>query len=485
MCAVWRDNDKKGIDLPCSEVDAVMCTATQMGESACPVCETAANSSAGYFARAFGESHRLAATSEAVTDALGFCPRHGAALLSQEGVSRGIVRVFRNVIPGVMPLLVEKHICAERYQRIFFAARTACPACVHIDRMVARHIARLARQLSSAPDQTTPRHLDMLCVTHMQLLAEKLKAKLRLAALAHYVDDLDDAASAMDIVHASEGEMAAGSPHDEEAMRLHALNLVAGRTAAESNSVEGAVEGALADALHRCPTLAAAIADANVCPLCIERARISQRWIQNVLASTRHAEDAWLFFPTCPEHIGAVARLGYPELTSAVATHALHIVRRQLRQRMLILIREAELRAAVAAARAAQRYKYAKQKTPKPPHLQTPKPAAPQPLRCPGCERLGIAEAHARGKFLDLLEKEKHRIAFGHGYGLCMKHFAEVYMIAPKSVVRSTLAEDQRGRLAEFARMLDEAATGHAKKGAGVSQAAPWRLELHRFCGFT
>jgi hypothetical protein len=439
-------------------------TASAREESGCPVCETAASSGADYFARAFGESRRFAASSEAVADALGFCPRHGAALLSQAGLSRGIVRVFRQVIPAVMPLLVVKHIRAEKFQRTFFAARTACPTCAHIERMVARHIARLARQFSSAPD-----YLDRLCVTHMQLLAEELKAAPRLVALAQYVDHLNAAISAMD----------SGAAPDQ-ATRMHALNLVAG-IAPEPY----AVEGMLTEALHQCPTLAASLAYAQACPLCIERARARQRWLQHIPASSRHAQDAWLFYPTCPEHIGTVARLGYPELTGAVATHALHLVRRQLHQRLLILMREAELRAAAAAARAAQRYKYAKSKTPKPPHLQTPKPAAPQPLRCPGCERLGIAEAHARGKLLDLLEKEKHRIALAHGYGLCMKHFAEVYMIAPQGVVRSALAEDQRDRLAEFARLLDEAATGPATAGVDVSQAASWRLALHRFCGFT
>ena len=447
-------------------------TVSEIEGCACSICEISANSDSDYFVRAFGESRRFAATSETVADAFGFCPLHGAALLSQEGLSRGIVRVFRNVIPSVMPSLVEKHIRAERYQRIFFAARTACPACAYDDRIVARHIARLACQFSNAPDQTTPRHLAMLCVTHMQLLAEGLKPTIRLAALAQYIDDLDETVRAMDIYNSPEGEMTAWSY--EEAILFHALNLVGGRPTPEPNPEKSA----LAEALHRCPTLAAGIADANACPLCIERARARQRWIQNVPTSARHVQDAWLFFPTCPEHIGAVARLGYPKLTTAVATHALHIVRRQLRQRVLLLIREAESRTAAAEARKAHNKRTK-------PQTENPKPVAPRTTRCPGCERLGIAEAHASGRLLELLQEEKHRIAFGRGYGLCMKHFAEVYMIAPQGVVRSILAESQRDRLAKFAHMLDEAAIGHAKKGSSVSQAAPWRLELHRFCGFT
>lgn len=45
--------------------------AADIEENVCPVCRTSANSDSDYFARAFGESRRFAATSEAVTDAVG------------------------------------------------------------------------------------------------------------------------------------------------------------------------------------------------------------------------------------------------------------------------------------------------------------------------------------------------------------------------------------------------------------------------------
>lgn len=439
----------------------------------CPVCETAANGGADYFARAFGDARRFAATAEAVVDALGFCPRHGAALLAQEGLSRGIVRVFRKVVPELMPLLREEHVRVEKYQQMFFAARTACPACAHEERIVGRHIARLARQFSPAPEALSV--MDELCAAHAQHLAEALKAAPRLRALAHYVDGMDEAARAMDELRA-EGDRDA----DREAKLAHALRLVAGRSLPEPTHDDDA----LAEALQRCPTLAAGLGDAQACPLCIERARARQRWLQHVPRSARHAQDAWLFYPTCPEHVAAAAQLGDPDLTAAVATRALHAVGRQLRQQVLVLAREADIRAAAAAARAAQRYKYARTRVPKPPHLLTPKPAAPQAVKCPWCERLGIAEAHARVRFLDLLENDRHRSAYAQGYGLCMKHFAEVYVIAPRGAVRSVLAETQRDRLALFARLLDAVVHRHAEGEPAVSEAAPWRLELQRFCGF-
>lgn len=453
-------------------VDAASDAAPQEAQ-ACPVCVSAAEGGADYFARAFGDPRRLAVTTEAVVDALGFCPRHGAALLAQEGLWRGIARVFRKVVPEVMPLLLEENVRVEKYQQMFFAARTACPACAHEERMAGRHIARLARHFSPAPEALSV--MDALCAAHAQRLAEALKAAPRLRALAHYVDGMDAAAHAMD-----ELRMAADGDADREARVAHALRLVAGRSLAEPTPDDGA----LAEALQRCPSLAASLGDGHACPLCIGRARARQRWLQHVPPSARHAQDAWLFYPTCPEHVAAAAQLGHPDLTAAVATRALHVVGRQLRQQVLVLTREAEIRAAAAAARAAQRYKYARTRVPKPPHLLTPRPAAPQPVKCPWCERFGIAEAHARVRFLDLLEKDRHRAAYAEGYGLCMKHFAEVYVIAPRGAVRSTLAETQRDRLTGFERLLDAVVHCQGEEAAVASPAAPWRLELRRFCGF-
>jgi hypothetical protein len=102
---------------------------------------------------------------------------------------------------------------------------------------------------------------------------------------------------------------------------------------------------------------------------------------------------------------------------------------------------------------------------------------------CPGCERLFVAEAHAGVRLIDLLHAKKHRDAFEHGYGLCMKHFAQVYLIAPKGVIRSTLLLDQDRRLVEFKQQLETIRQSPPEDLRMQGTPAPWAPGLRRFRG--
>jgi hypothetical protein len=466
----------KGIDLPGSRVNTVNSTATETAEYACPVCETLANSDADYFTRAFGDSRRFAATSEAVTDTLGFCTRHGATLLSQEHLSRGIFHVFRDVIPRMVPLMAEKHLYEDRVQQVFFGASSACPACAYGDRTAARHAGRLARHFSRARDQTERGRLESLCFRHFAILAGELKPEIRIAALTQYADTLDDAARTTETLLQSGGALDARALEDGAGALHHALDLIAGRP------VPGPYPDgdALAEALQCCPTLTEGIAYPKACPLCIEVVRARQRWISNVPVAAQFKQIAWLFFPTCSEHIWTVIRIGDPNLTAAVVTHALHAAIGHIYQQIMALVRAAEINEELAkeAARFVRWGRRRRRKT------EIPKPITVRPTRCPGCERLGIAEDQATGGMLELLQQRKYRNAFHRGYGLCMKHFAQVYLMAPKGGLRSMLAEGQQERLAEFALMLDEMFRAIPENGTTALRQTSWRTALHRFCGF-
>lgn len=448
--------------------------APHFAECACPVCETFAHSDTEYFARAFGESRRFAATSEAVTDTLGLCPRHGAILLSQAHLSRGIVQVFRDVIPGMIPLLAEEYIHEDRVQQVFFGASIACPACAYGNRAVSRHAGRLARQFSSTRNQAQRRWLDSLCIRHFQLLADTLKPDFRMAAFRQYVDTLDRAARTKRL---RSRRALDALPLEYGAAALHpALEMVAGTPVPESRHSGDAI----AEVLQRCPTLAEGMAYAEACPVCVEVGRARRRWIQEVPVAAEVRQIGWLFFPTCPEHIWTVVRLGDPKLTAIVVTHALHIAIGHIQQEIAALVRAAEIEAQLAqeAAGIARSGTRPGRKT------EIPKPITVRPTRCPGCERLAIAEDHATGSMLELLQQRKYRNAFHRGYGLCMKHFAQVYLMAPKGALRSMLAEGQRDRLGGFALMLDEMVRVAPEHGTTVMGEAPWRAALHRFCGF-
>jgi len=447
---------------------------------ACPLCQTSADSDAGYFARAFGEPRLFAATGEAMTDALGFCPRHGASLLAQERWSEGVVHVLRGAIPRLALMLNEDYLREPHVQQALFGADSACPACTYANRAVGRQAASLARQWSGAEDQAGLGLTGMLCFGHFQMLAGNLAPELRLAALAGDVDHLQQTARNIRALLRPARE-ADPWRRDDVAVLDCALDLIAGRPVFESLSTNGM----LADAMSECPTLVEAIVLPHVCPLCVETERARRRWLLNVQRAADFDQDAWLFFPTCPEHVRTVALSGTPGLTAAVVARALSVALRYVRSQIHALVRTAELREEEARIKAegpevwaAHKRKRTRQKT------EGQKIPVPRLVKCPGCERIEIATEHATGGLLDLLHEKKHRDAFGRGYGLCLKHFARTYRIAPRGMIRSLLAKDQQRRLAGLVAHLGEMAEGMPVREVPLDGDALWRKALRRFCGF-
>lgn len=464
--------ERKGKDLPSSGLNAVNSNAAKIDGCTCPVCETFAGADAEYFARAFGDSRRFAMTSYAMTDTLGFCLRHGAALLSQAQMSRGIILVFRDVIPRMIPLLAEKCIYEDRVQQMLFGASNACPACAYGNRAVARHAGRIARQLSGVRDQAAWHRLDSLCIRHFQILAGELKPEIRMAALRQYLDTLNQAASTTrKLLRSRRAPDALLLEH-----RHPALGLIAGRPVPEPCHNAHA----LAEALQSCPTLVEGIAYPDACPVCLEVDRARRRWIHHVPVAAEFKQIGWLFFPTCSEHLWTIAWLGDPKLTAIVVTHALQVAIDQIQQQILALVRAAEIEAELAKETTGIAHWGTRPRR----KTERLKPIIVRSIRCPGCERLVIAEDYATGSLLELLQQRKYRNAFNRGYGLCMKHFAQVYVLAPKGALRTTLAEGQQGRLAAFAHMLDERVQVVSEDETTVLGEAPLRAALHRFCGF-
>ena len=446
----------------------------------CPLCQTSADIDAGYFARAFGEPRLFSATGEAMTDALGFCPRHGASLLAQERRSEGVVHVLRDAIRRLALMLNEDYLREPHVQQALFGADSACSACTYANRAVGRQAASLARQLSGAEDQAGLGLAGMLCFGHLQMLTGNLAPELRLAVLAGYVGPLQLAVRKIKALLRRTRE-ADSWTRDDMAALDGVLGLIVGRPVLESLSTNRM----LVDALSACPTLVEAIALPHICPLCVEAERARQRWLLNVQRAADFDQDAWLFFPTCSEHVRAVARLGTLGLTAAVVARALSVALRYVRIQIHALVRAAELREEEASIKAegpevwaAHKRKRTRQKT------EGQKIPVPRLVKCPGCERIEIAAEHATGGLLDLLHEKKHRDAFGRGYGLCLKHFARAYRIAPRGMIRSLLAEDQQGRLAEYAQRFDEMARGMPEREVTPSGDALWLTALRRFCGF-
>lgn len=457
---------------------------SESGACTCPLCQTAAKCDTGYFERPFDDPDIFAGTSEAISETLGFCPRHGASLLSRDPLFGGVVEVIHDAIPRLRMLLNEKYLQRHQVQKILFGTDGACPECTYTNRALGRQAANLARQTINAADGTGLGQAATLCVRHFQMYAANLPLVPRLAALVGYADRLEQVAREMQTLLAAACETGMCSQDDTAQTLGSGLCLIAGRSALAPISSDCVLD----DVLMSCPSLSEAIALPDVCSLCVEAERARRRWLQKVQRGADFAQDAWLFFPTCAEHIGAIARLGEIRLTADVVARALDISLRNVHAQIQMVnkaVRLMEEEAQIKAEGPEVWLAYKRKRTyRKRPGDKTEGPIAPpaRTEKCPACEWTEIAAENATGKLLNLLHEKKHRDAFGHGYGLCLKHFARVYLIAHKGVVRTMLAEDMQRRLAGFAQELDELEIGLPESEMTPRQVVSLITSLRRFC---
>lgn len=444
-------------------------------EHACPVCEAVADSESSHFARAFSGPRAIEAGGEALADAFGYCRRHGAALLARcgppsDGAAAGAVReALAIAAPRILLFADETWLYEPQVQQALFGADGACPACAATARAAGRQVAGVARRLS-LPDGGADR-AGRLCLTHFQAVASSLAPAPRLTILTQRAERMERAVRETGALLRAVRETDDWTAEAAHEALDGALGLVIGRPTSLTRLPPS--DGLLADAVAQCETLEHAMARAEVCPVCVETERARRRWFEQVQAAAGFEEDAWLYLPTCPEHVAEIARLCQPALTAAAVTRSLAVTLRHQRQQIRALQQAAALEAEIARIKAEGPEAWAAHKRRKRrdrKQAEGPKPP-PRPAACPACDRIEIAAEHATGRLLDLLHDKRRRDAFAAGHGLCLKHFARAYRIAPGGAVRAALAEDLRRRLGEVA----------ASPG---SSGAAWQNVLHRFCGF-
>ncbi len=394
-----------------------------------------------YFSAAFSEPANAEAVGEGIADALGFCARHGVMLMAEPALPQApLAAVLDAAAARMLPLLAPERFGEEKFQQVYFGAQRNCPACVQAHRAVGRHSARLARQqvqdqdadpdAQSALVQPVP---PALCIAHFQSFARGLRPESRMPALAQFAHRL-------------------GRCPPEEMLGLAVGSTAFMRRPGCASSTHpqhyGPASGDIAERLLAC---------AEACAVCSEVERARRRWLASVPIAAAQGLDGWLFFPTCREHVGAVAALGDAGLAQAVVRHALDAAADTLHQQWRVLAHTAQTEAEQAAARITRWGRRPRRKKSDP-----PRPPPPRGVRCAGCEWQAIAELRATDALLKLLRSERHARAFQAGFGLCMKHHAHAYLLAPKGRVRLALAADQQRRLLE--------------------NSLP-RARLHRLCG--
>lgn len=453
---------------------------TEFIECLCPICRTESDSDSGYSSRAFIDPHSCLSTAESLSDSLGFCSKHAEILLAQDHLSEKVAMVILAAIARLEPVFNERFRREPQIQQLLFGADHACPACSNSNRYVGRHVARLARKFGGSSEPDRHSGFSTCCVRHFQMVAENLEPEHRRDTLTRYIYRLSDIARKIIKPRRQAIDDNAWFSQDAATNLNHALRILGCN---RSGSV--ALHASLVDALIQYQSFDEAISSPAICPICLEAERGRQRWLRNVLAAANFNQDTWLYFPICPTHMGMVFEIGNPELTAAVSSHALAIRLKFLRQQIRLLIQtdelkdeEARLKAEGFEVWAAHKRKQALQK------VKSQKTPLPRLERCPGCEWIEITSEWAENRLLNMLEIKRNRNLFAAGYGLCMKHFARVYRIAPKGIIRSMLSEDQQSKLTKLSLSLMEVVPEMSERQPNQPNSTAWKAALHRFSDF-
>lgn len=432
----------------------------------CPVCEALGNIESDCFSRLFDEPARLPAASEAIADSLGFCATHGRVLATQSQRAPGIAAAFSDAIRRTGELLANEAAYDERLQQVFFGARKACPACKFRSHETAARVNWLARMHADSGDTDSCDGLRRLCLPHRRALLLSLKPPLsdRLRTLC--VDSLGATAATIDSLLTADRDSTAWTDPLAQTKLMDVMRAVAGDP---GHGIEFGNSGAgeLAHAVSVYRDLRESLRNPYACPVCVEVRRSAEKWMGALESGARLGPDVWLALPTCPEHLWACTRLNDPRI-------ALLAAQRVVRDAITQLHRSAEPVPANPRDDSAgtssdginpHSESNGTTSTKRSRKRQAKRDAGARSGQCMACETLAVARDRAIDRILGFMSDRHARNDLESGHGLCVKHFADAYLVAP-GAARSALKKIYLTKLGSLGSTLAEML---GQSGASVS----------------
>lgn len=405
----------------------------------CPVCEALGNIESDCFSRLFDEPARLPAASEAIADSLGFCATHGRVLATQSRRAPGIAAAFSDAIRRTEELLANEAAYDERLQQVFFGARTACPACRFRSHETAAQVNWLARMHSDSGGTDSCDGLRRLCLPHLRALLLSLKLPLsdRLRTLC--LDSLSATAAMIDSLLTGDRESAARTDPLAPTKLTDVMRAVAGDP---GHGIEFGNSGAgqLAHAAGADRDPRESLRDPCACPVCVEVRRSAGKWMGALESGARWGPDLWIALPTCPEHLWACARLNDPRIALLAAQRVVRDAIAQLHRGAGPVPANPGDDSAGTSNDGINPHSGGDGTTSgkRPKKRQTKREAGARSGQCMACETLAVARDRAIERLLGFMHDRHARNDLESGHGLCMKHFADAYLVAP-GAARSVL----------------------------------------------
>jgi len=407
----------------------------------CGLCKATEGSEEDYARHQLANPSRRRASAEAIADAIGFCPAHGAFLAGLDLPAREVSATLLLAARLLRGLLQAREFEAEdRRLHLFFHARRACPVCAQTERSLAAPLAnRLGHFRPGAPQAQDPS-----CAPHFFALVASA-----------------DAPSLLPITRAQIALL---------------RNLLSPGDAVDAGAIMPLIAGSASPAHQR--QFAPIGGVAEECPVCAAAREAHARWIAAARLAARVEIGAWTVMPSCPAHLWACAASDDERLAVAVVRHAVEATLQRLEDGAKALARgDVELEAARQSV-------WYRRKNPAYLLGKRRKTVAGGD-RCRACERLDVARERATYRILDRMREKRYRDELQSGYGLCVKHFAQARIIAPSGIVRDTLTAIMVERLAGLESSLEAAIVPSEPNtgGASTDRGEAWREALFRLSG--
>lgn len=429
---------------------------------ACPVCAALEGADRRYVEHVLRDPAREQTQAQAIADTLGFCTLHAAHVSGGWKRSAAVARVLDGAIQFTIEMLDGRKADSDSTRDFMFESAHACAACTYSTRMVSRIAARAvaAWKTKRAASESAP----AFCFPHYRSAVYCTDAA-HLPILAKA--ELERVESIRDRV---ESRGAAG----EDGLALH---LIAGNprlspAAAWENAQ--ALRNLMDDRAG--PTELPGAHD--TCSVCIAMIRDLGRRVDAARWALRIRSDGWMVLPTCAEHLWLFALLAGQEVARRAAEQSVATIARLLRS-------------GIGAVERGRKRREAESKSvwykPKSPSyvLGLEREVVTRMSPCPVCNGLTAARERAVDGILERVRKRRNLAELEQDHGLCMKHFAHVFLFAPKGNTRDALAAVQRVKLSSLRRDLSQALDhDHGPSTSDGTAEAAWKGAIYRFSGW-
>ena len=389
----------------------------------CVICDGLEGCGQRYIASVLHKRTAPARLSESLVSTLGFCGRHTTELFPALDGAPKFRECALQAAQWLKDLTASGQSYGERFSEILFLSRGHCPACLYRRRLEGRLVSRFFRCAPTAKRQLGRYLEDNICLNHLYAAVPGLHdLGLGGTAARAYNATLKRLRRNFGAWDMENYPADARVPELFSDARTDLARMIGLSTYAEDSGYEpqANVQG---DAAARHCRICAAVRDAR------------RQWRSRLNRTVGFGYSLRLVAPACPEHVVACLLKESPAAAHAAWSRFLQPENRSKK---------------IEAAPGAPAYRRKGASW----HLPHPEPSGQVEMDhdlshlgrfCPACGTAEIARTRAA-----LCFSAQHRSAPESDIELCLKHFAEVYILEPRKAFREDLAASRMSDLQAY-----------------------------------